>query len=187
MVDISVILGVTGYLAFLLGVSPVSVENLPAVAEPMRARNAHDLETGRQRRELVARYKLHGYTNAQIADALGVSAQLISQDMKRIRDEWKRSMTESYDQHVATEVAAYNEMEKSISESAMAGSLDAVALKLKIRERRAKLLGLDSPTKHEVQVVSIDALDAEIARLESLLGPIRESTDEQVYDAEIVE
>jgi hypothetical protein len=46
--------------------------------------------------------------------------------------------------------------------------LAAIDRLLKIQERRAKLLGLDAPSRHEV--VSLDALDAEINRLSAELG-----------------
>lgn len=45
--------------------------------------------------------------------------------------------------------------------------LAAIDRLLKIQERRAKLLGLDAPARHEV--VSLDALDAEIERLSAEL------------------
>jgi hypothetical protein len=47
-------------------------------------------------------------------------------------------------------------------------TLHAVAGLLRIAERRAKLLGLDAPTRHEV--ITTDALDAEIRRLEAEMG-----------------
>lgn len=47
-------------------------------------------------------------------------------------------------------------------------TLAAIDRILKIQERRAKFLGLDAPQRHEV--VSIDAVDAEIARLSAELG-----------------
>lgn len=46
-------------------------------------------------------------------------------------------------------------------------TLSAIDRILKIQERRAKFLGLDAPQRHEV--VSIDAVDAEIARLSAEL------------------
>lgn len=46
--------------------------------------------------------------------------------------------------------------------------LAAIDTLLRISERRAKLLGLDAPTK--VQALSMDAVDAEIARLTAELG-----------------
>lgn len=51
-------------------------------------------------------------------------------------------------------------------------TLSAIDRILKIQERRAKFLGLDAPQRHEV--VSIDAVDAEIARLSAELG-VREA------------
>jgi hypothetical protein len=46
--------------------------------------------------------------------------------------------------------------------------MHAVAGLLRISERRAKLLGLDAPTRHEV--ITLGHIDAEIARLEAELG-----------------
>lgn len=158
--------------------------NLPAVIEGWPKTEPYDPA---ERRELVAQLKLHGYSNRQIAKVTGVSHVTIGNDLKKIRAEWKQNMALSYDQHVATEIAAYDDMEKAISDEARAGNKEAIALRLRIRERRARLLGLDSPVKHEIQVVSIDALDQEIARLESLLGPIEETTDDEVYEAEVVD
>jgi hypothetical protein len=45
--------------------------------------------------------------------------------------------------------------------------LNAIDRLLKIQERRARLLGLDAPTKHEV--LTLDAIDAEINRLSAQL------------------
>ncbi len=49
-------------------------------------------------------------------------------------------------------------------------TLDAIDRLLKIQDRRAKLLGLDAPKK--VEVITIDAIDAEIARLTAELGEL---------------
>jgi hypothetical protein len=46
--------------------------------------------------------------------------------------------------------------------------LQAIAHILKIQERRAKLLGLDAPKR--IEVLTLDAVDAEIARLTAELG-----------------
>lgn len=47
-------------------------------------------------------------------------------------------------------------------------ALQAVDRLLKIQERRARLLGLDAPVKHEVR--NVDAVDAEIEQLVARLG-----------------
>lgn len=46
--------------------------------------------------------------------------------------------------------------------------IQAVAGLVRIAERRAKLLGLDAPTKHEV--ITMDAIEAEIRKLEAQVG-----------------
>lgn len=46
--------------------------------------------------------------------------------------------------------------------------LAAIDRLLKIQERKARLLGLDAPARHEV--VTLDAIDAEIARLSAALA-----------------
>lgn len=50
--------------------------------------------------------------------------------------------------------------EKLVDDGPVLQAIDRI---LKIRERRAKLLGLDAPMK--VQAITIDAIDAEIAKL----------------------
>lgn len=60
------------------------------------------------------------------------------------------------------------------------GDLQAVHALIRIMERRAKLLGLDAPIKHEVEVnyYDTDSIDAEVARLASLL----DSGEENLLD-----
>ena len=62
-------------------------------------------------------------------------------------------------------------MEKTTSTEK--GFLFAVDRALAISERRARLLGLDAPTRQTVTVITQDVLDAEIQRLEAELvqGP----------------
>lgn len=52
------------------------------------------------------------------------------------------------------------------------GAMDRV---LKIMERRAKLLGLDAPTRHEV--LTLEGIDAEIARLEREQAAVASRTE----------
>lgn len=49
-------------------------------------------------------------------------------------------------------------------------TLQAIDRLLKIQERRAKLLGLDAPTR--VEAITVDEIDAEIARLATELGSV---------------
>ena len=45
--------------------------------------------------------------------------------------------------------------------------VQAATALLRVQERRAKLLGLDSPTQIRVETITEDVVDAEIARLEA--------------------
>ena len=48
--------------------------------------------------------------------------------------------------------------------------LDALAVLVRIEERKARLLGLDAPRKTAVGVITEEVIDAEIARLEAQLA-----------------
>jgi hypothetical protein len=52
--------------------------------------------------------------------------------------------------------------------------LAAIGRLLDIQARRAKLLGLDAPTKSRVEVVTEDAVDAEIRRLEATMAELED-------------
>jgi len=69
---------------------------------------------------------------------------------------------------VDLELARLDQLLVAMWPKAMQGSGWAVERCLSIMERRARLLGLDAPTKHEV--MTIDAIDAEIRHLEAELA-----------------
>lgn len=48
--------------------------------------------------------------------------------------------------------------------------IQAATALLRVQERRARLLGLDEPAKHRVDVITEDVVDAEIKRLTKELG-----------------
>lgn len=48
--------------------------------------------------------------------------------------------------------------------------LDALAVLVRIEERKARLLGLDAPRKTTVGVITEEVVDAEIARLQGELA-----------------
>ncbi len=50
--------------------------------------------------------------------------------------------------------------------------LKAIEVCLTVMERRAKLLGLDAPAKARVEVITEDAVDAEIRRLSAEVGAV---------------
>ena len=103
------------------------------------------------RREAVAAMRARGLTQRQIRDSLlnmkppiEVSIATVNRDLKIIRAEWKQKATESIDEWIASELADLDELEKQ------AWREKRYDLILKIKDRRAKLLGLDKPMRTEL-------------------------------------
>lgn len=57
--------------------------------------------------------------------------------------------------------------------------LAAIGRLLDIQTRRAKLVGLDAPTRSRVEVVSLDAVEAEIMRLEAEIDERARATEDR--------
>lgn len=121
------------------------------------------------RRERVAEMTLHGYTIRQIGASLGVNHSTVVNDQKILRAEWAALRTEAHEQLVWIQQARLEQLERKLAPAVEQGDAKAIDQALKVLDRRARLLGLDAPTRHEVQHVTIDAVDAEIARLEALM------------------
>ena len=103
------------------------------------------------RREAIAAMRARGLTQRQIRDSLlnmkppiEVSIATVNRDLKIIRAEWKQKATESIDEWIASELADLDELEKQ------AWREKRYDLVLKIKDRRAKLLGLDKPVRTEL-------------------------------------
>lgn len=109
-----------------------------------------------------------GWSYQKVADAIGTTKATAYNRVQRALaaipaeavDEFRRLEMERLD--------AILEVAMTKAQSADKGSLFAVDRVLAIMDRRAKLMGLDAPTKHEV--LTLDAVTAEIKRLEVELG-----------------
>lgn len=109
-----------------------------------------------------------GWSYQKVADAIGTTKATAYNRVQRALaaipaeavDEFRRLEMERLD--LVLNVA----MDKAMSGDK--GALFAVDRVISIMDRRAKLMGLDAPTKHEV--LTLDAVTAEIQRLEAQLG-----------------
>jgi len=124
------------------------------------------------------RMRSSGMTYGKIAEAMGCSKSAAYERVQRALaaipaeavDEYRRLETDRLD--TLLELA----MRKVESEDK--GFLFAIDRVLAIMDRRSKLLGLDSPVKHEV--ITLDYIQSEIMRLEAVLG---ESDDNDISEA----
>jgi len=120
------------------------------------------------------KYRSRGYTYQQIADTMGCSKPTAFARVKRALaaipaeavDEYRRLEGERLDNLLA--IATHQAMTKK--------SLFAIDRCLAIMDRRAKLLGLDAPIRTEV--ITLDYIQQEIARLEATLGEIDDDATE---------
>lgn len=135
------------------------------------------------RRVQVAALRLSHFTQREIAARLQVSVGTINADLQAIRDEWQARRATHYDDWVGEELAKLDRLERSLMPLALQGQHQAADRVLAIMDRRARLVGLDKPQLHEHTVITRDALDAEIERLE---GELRAREREQAAADETV-
>lgn len=100
-----------------------------------------------ERRSSVADLYLNGWQITRIARHLHVSRETIYQDIAAIRQEWVQNQTQSYGERVAKELEYTDHLAASIAHRVDTGDPNAIAVGLRIQERRAKYLALDAPTR----------------------------------------
>lgn len=89
-----------------------------------------------------------GASYQSIADALGYKDA--SGAWRAVKASLKKTLQEPADELRTLELARLDDMLKAIASHVAAGNLTAIDRALKIQERRARLLGLDAPAKHDL-------------------------------------
>src|SRR5512132_2810307 len=155
----------------------------------MASRAERQAEAAHRRAEIV-QARMAGTTFEEIGDQFGVSAQRAQQ---LYADAMRRTVKEPADQHRALELRRLDDLQLQVTEVlrrehiTISGGkvvvdddgrpyrddgpvIAAARALLAIQERRAKLLGLDAPTKIEGRIMTVDQIDARIGELEALLA-----------------
>jgi hypothetical protein len=112
----------------------------------MSKTNATAITTA-QRRERILSLRLAGLTYAQIGSQVGVSKQAAHANVRKVLDElaqWNRGATECLR---ALESERLDALARGIWVKAIGGDVQCIDRMLAIMARRAKLFGLDAPTK----------------------------------------
>jgi DNA-binding CsgD family transcriptional regulator len=108
-----------------------------------------------QRRREVASLMMAHFTYREMAERLGVAPSTISDDVKVIRKRWRERAVADYASHLAEELAKLDLLEHELLPIALSGgpkgrvNFKAVDRVLAIRDRRARMIGLDAPSKVE--------------------------------------
>jgi predicted transcriptional regulator len=106
-----------------------------------------------ERRRKVAQLYLRRQTQTEIARVLGVTQQTISLDIIELRKQWAAESVEAIEEVKVREAAELDEMEAEAAvEFSKRKNWEWFDRRLKCKERRAKLLGLDAPVKSSAEV-----------------------------------
>ena len=110
--------------------------------------------TAAERRQQCFALRLTGCTYQAIADQVGVSRQachgLVKRELVRLTLETEKDASELR----ALELERLDSLTQACWEKALGGDLGAVDRLLKISERRARFLGLDSPVQTAIDFLS---------------------------------
>jgi len=106
-----------------------------------------------ERQRKVAQLYLRRQTQTEIAKVLKVDQATISRDLAELRKQWAAENVENLDQVKVREAAELDEMEAEAAvEFSKRKNWEWFDRRLKCKERRAKLLGLDAPAKSDSTV-----------------------------------
>lgn len=122
------------------------------------------------RRVQVSAMTLGRRSQREIARRLNVSVGTVNADLKAVRAEWAERRLAAYEQWVEEELAVLDALQRSLLPLALQGNHAAADRVLSVMDRRARLIGLDRPQEHRHTVITMDAVEAEIERLEAQLG-----------------
>ena len=130
-----------------------------------------------ERRARAVELRKLGLTYAKIGEQLGVARQTAYQLVQSALEELRAKTSEGLEELRQLELERLDEWQVLVVRELQKGRvLQAIDRLLKIAERRAKLLGLDAPTKHVAQVSGPEG------------GPVALTSDlDGLSDAELLE
>jgi hypothetical protein len=129
---------------------------------------SHTEDAIAERRTIVADLLVNGWNAPKIARHISMDPKTVYNDIAAVRAQWAENQTHSYQEWVTAELEALDHMESKIAHRIDTGDTNAIQARLRIMERRAKLVALDQPTR----IVIDDGLTAEIRALAEQVGAI---------------
>jgi hypothetical protein len=132
----------------------IDLENAPEgpVGVPARQRSGRPIihpELVQERRIRALDLRREGYTYRQIGDSLGVSHVTSYKDVQKAMGELAKVETERAEAIRRIELQRLDGMWRGLWDGATSGDPASIRAALGVMERRAKLLGLDAPSKTE--------------------------------------
>jgi len=103
-----------------------------------------------EREKAAFALRIAGATYAQIAERLGVTTAGAHKIVKRVLERTRAETNEEAAELRRLEVERLDALLLTLWKPATEGSLGAIDRVLKVMERRARLLGLDAPTRQDI-------------------------------------
>jgi IS30 family transposase len=129
------------------------------------AKLTHQRQEREERRLKVARLWAQHRNQTEIAKALGVNQSTVSRDLQVITARWVAEAVHDVGEIRARELAELDEMEKELAARWLQERRpEWMRLRLAVKERRAKLLGLDMPVKIAPTTAAGEDLPAPVIR-----------------------
>ncbi|MBV6697450.1 hypothetical protein KV557_09970 [Kitasatospora aureofaciens] len=139
---------------------------------PANRRDAHQVQLAERRRDAV-RLRIAGKTWQEIADLLGYDSKGgACKDVSRALQKAVTDLALPLEEYRQLELDRLDAMQDALWPKVLDGDTRAIDTALRLMDRRAKLLGLDAPTRTE-GVLSLDVIDASIAQLTAQVDAAR--------------
>jgi hypothetical protein len=136
----------------------------------MPANRAQQTVTAERRRAAV-QLKIAGHTWQEIANALDYSSKgAACTDVRRALENAVKKLSIPLEAHRQLEMDRLDAMQNALWDKVLEGDTKAIDTSLRLMDRRAKLLGLDAPQRHEL---TLEAIDAALADVEQQLAAAR--------------
>lgn len=148
-----------------------------------RARTADKGDPSRiaELRHRIVSMRLEGFTPREIARTLGCALETVQRHLAAVFNGLTQAKAE---QAKALELDRLDYLLTKLHPGIEVGDPKSIAAAIRISEQRAKYLGLHAPVKSEQTVITVDQLDAEIARLTEQLHDLQ--GDRGVVEGEVV-
>ncbi|TQF04770.1 hypothetical protein E6W39_24255 [Kitasatospora acidiphila] len=144
--------------------------------KPANRRDAHQVPVIERRRAAVE-LRIQGKSWQEIADLLGYDSKgTACNDVRRALQKAVQALAVPMEEYRQLELDRLDKMQDALWPKVLEGDTKAVDTTLRLMDRRAKLLGLDAPTRTE-GVLTLDAVEASIAQLTAQVDAARTQAD----------
>lgn len=137
-----------------------------------------------ERRRRIASMMLAGARQVDVARTLGVDQPTMTREVQAIKQQWRDDTSRDVSELVDIEVARLDRLQMAHWERAIQGHGASTDTVLKIIDKRIKLLGLDAPERHQVDITNettVEELNGKLAALAANLDALTaDSEDEEV-------